>query len=86
VGYQYKYLEADAVWDAITDSDWGNGGTDRKGHVIKAAYNVLDWWQIGGTAFITEKISNRPNSVAHNTQGVAGEEELRIQADMVFKF
>ena len=85
VAYQYKYLEADAVWDAITDSDWGNGGTDRKGHVVKVAYNPLDWWQLGFTGFVTEKISNRPNS-GHNTQGVNGQDELRIQVDSVFKF
>lgn len=85
VAYQYKYLEADSTWDAITDSDYGNGGTDRKGHVIKAAYNLQDWWQLGCAAFITEKISDRPNS-GHNTVGFAGENQLRLQADTVFKF
>ncbi len=88
VAYQYKHLEADAVWDAVTDSDWGNGGTDRKGHVIKASYNVQDWWQLGVGAFITEKISNRPNS-GHNTRGSIGaadEQLLRVQLDSSFKF
>jgi hypothetical protein len=83
--YQYKHLEADAIWDAITDSDYGNGGTDRKGHIIKAAYNLQDWWQLGVTAFLTEKISRRPNT-GHNTVGIAGEEQLRLQADTVLKF
>lgn len=89
VAYQYKYLEADAVWDAITDSDWGTGGTDRKGHVVKATYNLQDWWQLGFTAFITEKISNRSNANTHFTVGsVNGEDNglLRIQVDSVFKF
>jgi hypothetical protein len=85
VAYQYKYLQADSTWDAITDSDYGNGGTDRKGHVIKAAYNLQDWWQLGFSAFITEKISDRPNS-GHDTVGFAGAEHLRIQADTIFKF
>ena len=85
VAYQYKRLEADATWDALTDSDYGNGGTDRKGHIVKAAYNLQDWWQLGFTAFITQKISDRPNS-SHNTVGVAGENQLRLQADTVFKF
>lgn len=89
VAYQYKHLEADAVWDAITDSDWGAGGTDRKGHVFKAAYNPLDWWQLGFTAFISEKISSqtaRPSGTGHNIAGFPGENLLRIQADSVFKF
>jgi hypothetical protein len=85
VVYQYKRQEADSTWDAITDSDFGNGGTDRKGHVVKAAYNLQDWWQLGFAAFITEKISNRPNS-GHNTVGIAGQDLLRVQVDTVLKF
>jgi hypothetical protein len=91
IAYQYKHLEADATWDAITDSDWGLGGTDRKGHVFKGSYNVRDWWQLTLSAFITEKISRRatiasPFGTAHQTRGLAGEELLRIQMDTAFKF
>jgi hypothetical protein len=82
--YQYKYVEADATWDAVTDSDWGLGGTDRKGHVIKFAYNLQEWWQLGATGFITEKISTRGGS--HRTRGLAGDELFRLQLDTVVKF
>jgi hypothetical protein len=85
IAYQYKVLEADATWDALTDSDWGLGGTDRRGHVIAGAYNVRDWWQLGIKAFITEKISGRPNS-GENTRGTGTDELLRVQMDSVFKF
>jgi len=88
VAYQFKHLEADAVWDALTDSDFGTGGTDRKGHIVKGAYNVQDWWQLGIAAIITEKISNRPNS-GHYMVGAIGasdEELVRLQFDSVFKF
>jgi hypothetical protein len=85
VAYQYKYVEADAVWDAVSDSDWGSsGGTDRKGHVFKGAYNFFEWWQLGLTAFITEKISDR--TAAHSQKGIPGEELLRVQIDSQFKF
>ena len=83
--YQYKYQEADVTWDAITDSDWGLGGTDRKGHVVAYRYQLQDWWQLGIKAFITEKISNRPSS-GHNTRGNGTDDLLRIQADTIFKF
>lgn len=83
VAYQYKYLGADAVFDALTDSDWGYGGTDRKGHVIKAAYNLQDWWQLGAAAIMTDKISGR--SGGHNMKG-DGSEMLRLQIDTVIKF
>lgn len=85
LAYQYKYQQADSTWDAIADSDWGNGGTDRKGHIAKAIYLPQDWWQLTFTAFITEKISDRPNT-GHNTVGLQGEDELRVQMDTTFKF
>lgn len=83
--YQYKHLEADATWDSPTDSDFGLGGTDREGHIMKATYNIRDWWQLGFTGLITEKISSRPNS-GQETRGKAGSDLLRVQADTVFKF
>jgi hypothetical protein len=85
LAYQYKYLEADATWDAITDSDWGNGGTDRRGHVWWFAYNVRDWWQLSFKALLTDKISDRPNS-QNNTRGINDEDMLRVQIDSSFKF
>jgi len=86
VAYQYKHLEADATWDAIADSECGCGGTDRKGHVIRATYNLQDWWQVVFTSFIVEKISNRPNANSHNQQGIPGENMLRLALDTQFKF
>jgi len=86
LAYQYKYLQADAVWDAIGDSEYGLGGTDRKGHIIRAIYNLQDWWQIILTSSITQKISNRPNATAHNQQGIPGESMLRLALDTQFRF
>jgi hypothetical protein len=83
IAYQYKYLEADAVWEAMTDSDWGYGGTDRKGHVIKAAYNLQDWWSLGAAAIMTDKISGRTGGHAMKGDGT---EMLRLQLDTVVKF
>ncbi len=40
LGYIYQDLEADAVYGLITDSDFGGGDTNSKGHMIKAAYAV----------------------------------------------
>jgi hypothetical protein len=85
ISYLYKVLEADATWDVLTDSDWGLGGTDRRGHVFKGAYNVRDWWQLGFTAFLTEKISSRPNNT-NNARGNGTDELLRVQMDSLFRF
>lgn len=89
IAYQYKYQEADSTFDALTDSDWGAGGIDRKGHCIKGTYQITDWWQVAVAAFLTEKISDRPNN-GHNTVGGIGpnhgQDMLRIIADSSFKF
>lgn len=37
-GYTYEDLEADAVFATFTDSNFGGGGTDVKGHKFNAAY------------------------------------------------
>jgi hypothetical protein len=42
VTFAYKYLEADAVLDAFTDSDFHLGGTDAKGWILGGEYAVLD--------------------------------------------
>jgi hypothetical protein len=85
LSYQYMRLEADAVWDALADSNWGTGGTDREGHVVKATYQVQDWWQLMFRVFVTEKISDRPNT-RHNLLGTAGESMVRWHLDSQWKF
>lgn len=40
VGVGYKYLEADAVVDAYTDSDFHLGGTDAKGFILSGRYGL----------------------------------------------
>jgi hypothetical protein len=85
LGYQYKRLEANSTWDAITDSDWGSsGGTDRKGHVFMATYNIRDWWTFGIKTFVTEKISQ--NGAGTTAGSTTGPDLLRVQVDTVVKF
>lgn len=40
VGMKYKYLGADAVLDAFTDSDFHLGGTNAKGWILKLEYGL----------------------------------------------
>ncbi len=80
---QYKYLQANATWDAVTDSEWG--GTDREGYAVRASYNLQDWWQLIFSTYLTQKISDTPNT-GHNMRGESGENLLRLQADTLFRF
>jgi len=59
-GYAFQDLEADAVYAALTDSDFANSGTDGKGHILKGAYGIGESTEIGFTYFINEygKASN----------------------------
>jgi hypothetical protein len=51
--YKYEDLGADAVFGALTDSDFGGGGTDVKGHGLRGAYAVTDKSTLAFTYFIS---------------------------------
>jgi len=74
--YAYQDLEADAVFGALSDSDFGGGGTDTQGHVLRGAYALSDKWNVAFSYFI--------NTVGEN----AGTEQDydRLQLDMNFKY
>jgi len=83
IAYQYRHVEADSLFDSLTDDDFG-GGTDREGHVIKAFYNVRDWWSLDTALFLTEKISDRTGS--HTQAGLHGQTQTHFYIDTMFKF
>ena len=76
VGYIYQDIEADAVLGLWSDSDFGGGVTDTKGHILKGAWAPAKKWKIGLTYFINET-------------GVdlgGGDDYNRLQLDWAFKF
>lgn len=74
--WAWQELEADAVIDTFTDSDFGNGGTDARGHTIKAAYALKDNLTVGGTLFVNEI------DLASGTPS----DYTRLQLDLNFSF
>jgi hypothetical protein len=52
--YFYADKEADSMLGLITDSDFGGGGTDSKGHWLQFNYGVNKSWVIGAQYFINE--------------------------------
>jgi len=54
VSYFYEKLEADAVVGLVTDSDFGGGGTDTKGHALQGTYAFDDNWSFKATYFIND--------------------------------
>ena len=75
-GYAYQDLEADAVIATFTDSDFGGGGTDGKGHVIELNYALRDRWTLGFRYFLNERGADADNEHDYN----------RLQADVVFAY
>ena len=52
--YYYADKEADSMLGLLTDSDFGGGGTDSKGHWLQLNYGVNKSWTIGAQYFINE--------------------------------
>jgi hypothetical protein len=52
--YFYADKEADSMLGLVTDSDFGGGGTDSKGHWLQFNYGVNKSWTIGAQYFINE--------------------------------
>ena len=76
VGYLYKDVEADAVFGLLTDSDFGGGGTDAKGHVVSATYAIHSAWNAKFTYFINEIDADTGSEHDYN----------RLQLDLNFKY
>jgi hypothetical protein len=52
--YYYADKEADSMLGLLTDSDFGGGGSDSKGHWLQFNYGVNKSWAIGAQYFINE--------------------------------
>ena len=81
LSYEYRVMEADSTYDQLSESDFNaikgssfKGGTNIKGHIIKARYNIYDNWQAGLSLYNTEPESG------------SGDSSNRIQLDFVWKF
>jgi len=83
---EYRSLEKDAVWDDLTDSDFGafgaggsadefKSGTNIEGTILQFKYMIYDNVQTAVTLFATE-----------SEDGTDGESNNSIKADLIFKF
>ena len=74
--WTYMDIEADAVIGTFNDSDFGGGGTDSDGHMLKAKYAVSKKIFLGGTLFLNNV--DRFQGTEHDYN--------RLQLDVEFKF
>lgn len=59
----YRYLESDAVLDALTDSDFHLGGTNSKGYFVGVNYALYDGVSVSGRWMSANEISGPPLSI-----------------------
>ena len=76
ITYFYEKLEADATVGLLSDSDFGGGGTDAKGHVLSGTYAFHKSWNFKATYFL--------NKV--NLASGSNDDYDRLQLDLNFKF
>ena len=75
-GYVYQELEADSVLGLLTDSDFGGGGTDSKGHILKGSYAIAKNFNAKFAYFINEAGLKSGNPIDYK----------RLQLDLSFKY
>lgn len=52
--YYFAEKEADSLLGLLTDSDFGGGGTDSRGHWLQLNYGISKSWMVGAQYFINE--------------------------------
>jgi hypothetical protein len=76
LSYTYQRLEADAVLGLLTDSDFGGGGTDAKGSIIKGSYAIHKNFNADFTYFINKVGIRYADPIGFR----------RLQLDLSFKY
>lgn len=74
--WTYQDIEADAVIATFNDSDFGGGGTDSEGHLLKAKYALSEKLFLGGSLFVNRV--DRFQAAEHDYN--------RLQLDVELKF
>ena len=72
--YIYREVERDAVFDAVSDSDFHEGGTNAKGSELGLKVGLYDGILFNASYFITEAITGPKDDLD------------RLQLDLVFNF
>lgn len=88
-GYFKKYSQIDATVADVSDSDFGDGGTNRVGHIAWIAYAPRDWMLLKVKGLVTDALDRIFPTVAGVTPTATTNLDKainRLQVDMSIKF
>jgi len=74
--YAYQRIEADSIFGLLADSDFGGGGTDSKGHILKGSYAIVKNVNAKFAYFINDRGLKSGNLTDYR----------RLQLDLSFKY
>lgn len=74
LAYFYKVLETDATLADMADSDFGDGGLNRRGHITWIAYNLTKYFQTKAKVSVS------------SSDGALKDDITRLQVDAMVKF
>jgi hypothetical protein len=74
LAYFYKVAETDATLADMADSDFGDGGLNRRGHITWIAYNPTKYFQAKAKVFVT------------TSDGALKDDITKLQIDAMVKF
>ena len=83
--YFFKYLQQNATVASLADDDFGNGGTNRKGHIFWIAYSPRDYLQLKLKYYVTQVLDKTQRSGGAAFTGFNGDAN-RLFLDVLFKF
>lgn len=87
--YFKKYSQMDCTVADVADSDFGDGGTNRVGHIAWIAYAPRDWMVLKAKGFVTDALDRSFPTVAGVTPTATTNLDKainRLQLDMSIKF
>ena len=83
--FKRKLMTVDNSWKASTDAARNVGLSDNRSQVLKASYNLKDWWQVGVSGLIEDK-AGADTGLDRIPFGLHSGQSLGFQVDTLFKF
>ena len=85
LAYNRKLMTMDSSWQAIAQASSGLTLSDRRSQVLKANYNIRNWWRLGVSTFLEDKYGDDSGYATVPLVPGSGQ-SFGFQIDTTFKF